>query len=171
MDAYPTSRIGESELEQPCLMFNALYFLQHAHRHFLREGITLRYICDWAMILKAIANDNDFDLDEFWEQCSSNDLKSFVESMSRLAYHVCGVKASWFNDDVELRQQDQMLLDDCYNIKENAIEYGDDMKAHMQMVKNMYQQRWKYKYFSEDSFLKDTLISIWCVYFEKNPQV
>ena len=85
--------IGNTTMEQPCLMFNALYFLQHSHRHFLREGITLRYICDWAMIPKAIVNTKDFDLKEFWKQCSLNGLMSFAESMSRLANFVCGVKA------------------------------------------------------------------------------
>lgn len=70
-----------------------------------------------------------------------------------------------------MRSQDQKLLNDCYNIKENAIEYGDDMKAHIQMVKNMYSRRWKYKYFSEDSFIKDILVSTWSVYFEKRPIV
>lgn len=70
-----------------------------------------------------------------------------------------------------MRSQDQKLLNDCYNIKENAIEYGDDIKAHIQMVKNMYSQRWKYKYFSEDSFIKDILVSTWSVYFEKRPIV
>lgn len=167
----PTSKIGDSELDQPCLMFNALYFLQHAHRHFLREGITLRNICDWAMILKVIDNDKDFELEEFRKQCSLNDLKPFAESMTRLAYHVCGVKTSWLKDDVDLRQQDQMLLDDCYKIKENAIEYGDDIKAHIQMVKNMYQQRWKFKYFSDDSFLKDVVTSVWALFFEKEPKI
>lgn len=171
LENMPTSRIGDSELEQPCLMFNALYFLQHSHRHFLREGITLRYICDWAMILKVIENDKDFNLEKFWNQCSLNDLKSFTESMSRLANYVCGVKTSLLNVDTDLINQDKMLLDDCYKIKENAIEYGDDMKAHIQMVKNMYQQRWKYKYFSEDSFLKDTLVSVWSVFFEKEPNI
>ena len=39
------------------LIRNALYFLQHCHRHFLREGITLRYICDWAMFLATLNGD------------------------------------------------------------------------------------------------------------------
>lgn len=50
----PTVDIDGSYLEMPCDRFNTLYFLQHCHRHFLREGITLRYICDWAMILKTL---------------------------------------------------------------------------------------------------------------------
>ena len=117
----PTNNISESYLEQPCDRFNALYFLQHCHRHFLREGITLRYICDWAMILKSA---DCFDSD-FWNECEKNDLRPFAESMTRLAYVVCGVKAPWMNGDVLLQIQDKMLLDDCFRIADNAIKYGN----------------------------------------------
>lgn len=171
LENQPTERIGDTYMEKPCLMFNALYYLQHAHRHFLREGITLRYICDWAMILLAISNDPEFNKEEFWNQCSMNDLKPFAESMSRLAWHVCRVKAPWLSDDVLLRKRDQMLLDDCFKIKEHAIKYGNSLKAHFQIVKNIFCQSWKYKYFSNDSFVKDIIVSTWCVYFERNPQI
>lgn len=46
-----TETIKDSFLEKPCDRFNVLFYLQHCHRHFLREGITLRYICDWAMMI------------------------------------------------------------------------------------------------------------------------
>lgn len=167
----PTSRIGETELEQPCLMFNTLYFLQHAHRHFLREGITLRYICDWAMILKAISQNPVFDLDEFWNQCKVNDLKPFADSMSRLAYHVCNIKAVWFNNAPLLEDQDIKLLDDCFGISSNAVEYHNGLKAHYQMARNMISNRWKYNCFSKNSFWKELLSSVWCLYFEKEPVV
>jgi len=163
----PTSRIGDSWLEIPCERFNALYFLQHSHRHFLREGITLRYICDWAMILKKYSC---FD-DEFWSVCGQHDLKPFAEALTRIAWVVCGVKAPWLKEEPTLQKQDKMLLEDCFKIADQAIQYGNDFKAHLQMAKNMAQQRWKYKYFSEDSFLRDIISSAWAVRFEKNPKV
>ena len=123
------------------------------------------------MISKAIINDKEFDLEESWKQCSQNDLRSFAESMSRLANHVCGAKVPWLKDDVQLRKQDYMLLDDCFNISDNAIKYGNNMKAHIQMVKNMFHKRWKYKYYSEDSFLKDAIVSAWCTCFEKPQKI
>lgn len=167
----PTTRIFDSELQRPCLMFNALYFLQHAHRHFLREGVQLRYICDWAMIIKAILITSDFKFEEFWYQCALNDLRGFAESMSRLANYVCGVKAPWLDDIVILQKQDELLLRDCYNLSENAIKYGNNFYAHLQMVRNMFSQRWKYKYFSQETFMHDAIVSAWCVYFEKEPNV
>lgn len=162
-----TKRIDESYLEIPCDRFNALYFLQHSRRHFLREGITLRYICDWAMILK---NADCFD-DDFWNVCKVNDLHTFAESMTRLAYVVCGVKASWINDEVELQSHDWRLLDDCYRIADNAIKYGNNFKAHVQMVKNMLAMRWKYKCFSQRSMEVELISSVWSNWFEKEPKI
>lgn len=162
-----TKRIDNSYLEIPCDRFNALYFLQHSHRHFLREGITLRYICDWAMILK---NADCFD-SEFWNECEKNDLRPFAESMTRLAYVICGVKASWMNGDVMLQIQDKMLLDDCFRIADNAIKYGNSLKAHVQMVKNMLGMRWKYKYFSQRSMEIELISSVWSNWVEKNPKI
>lgn len=162
-----TKRIDESYLEIPCDRFNALYFLQHSRRHFLREGITLRYICDWAMILK---NADCFD-DDFWNVCKVNDLHTFAESMTRLAYVVCGVKASWINDEVELQSHDWRLLDDCYRIADNAIKYGNNFKAHIQMVKNMLAMRWKYKCFSQRSMEVELISSVWSNWFEKEPKI
>ena len=163
----PTVCIDDSYLEQPCDRFNALYFLQHCHRHFLREGITLRYICDWAMILKSA---DCFD-SEFWNECDKNDLKTFAESMTRMAYVVCGVKAPWLNGDVMLQIQDRMLLDDCYCIADNAIKYGNSVKAHIQMVKNMLGMRWKYNYFSQRSMEIELISSVWSNWVEKEPKI
>lgn len=163
----PTVCIDDSYLEMPCDRFNALYFLQHSHRHFLREGITLRYICDWAMILK---NADCFD-SEFWNECEKNDLRPFAESMTRLAYVICGVKASCMNGDVMLQIQDKMLLDDCYGIADNAIKYGNSLKAHMQIVKNMLDMRWKYKHFSQRSMEVELISSVWSNWVEKEPKI
>lgn len=163
----PTRLLKDSCLEIPCDRFNALYFLQHSHRHFLREGITLRYICDWAMILK---NANCFDPD-FWKTCEKNDLQSFAESLTRLAYIVCGVKASWIRGDVKLYIQDSMLLWDCYHIADNAIKYGNNLKAHIQIVKNMLRMRWKYRYFSKRSMEKELISSVWAYLREDEKEV
>lgn len=167
LEKEPTVCIDGSYLEKPCDRFNALYFLQHCHRHFLREGITLRYICDWAMILQRA---DCFDSD-FWNECEKNDLRPFAESMTRLAYVVCGVKAPWMNGDVMLLIQDKMLLDDCYCIADNAIKYGNSLKAHIQMVKNMLEMRWKYKYFSQRSMEVELISSVWSNWVEKNPKI
>lgn len=161
-----TKTIHDSYLEKPCDKFNALFFLQHSHRHFLREGITLRYICDWAMLI----NKANFS-DDFWQICEKNDLKPFADSMTRLAYTVCGVKALWLQEPIDLQKQDILLLEDCYNIKSNAIKYGNTAKTHIQIVKNMFKFRWKYKYFSSRPMLVELVTSVWANLFDKQPKI
>lgn len=39
-------------LETPPDLFNALFLTKHAQGHFLTEGIPLRHLCDWAILLK-----------------------------------------------------------------------------------------------------------------------
>lgn len=169
LDNETSTRIEGSNLEVPCPMFNALYFLQHAHRHFLRESITLRHVCDWAMITDKCKDKIDWA--EFRTVAERNDLLSFAESLSRLANLVCGVKCEAFITNYEILPQDRMLLDDCYAITDNVIKYGNDFKAHLQIVKNLINQRWKHKYFSKYSFITEVLTSVWGVFFEKNPEI
>ena len=108
---------------------------------------------------------------EFWIVCDKNDLKPFAESMTRLAYVVCGVKAPWIDDEVALQVQDIRLLDDCYHIADNAIKYGNIFKAHLQMVKNMLSMRWKYKCFSQRSMEVELISSVWSNWVEKDPKI
>lgn len=169
LESKPTTRIGDSSLEVPCPMFNALYFLQHAHRHFLREGITLRHICDWAMIIDKCKEKIDWK--EFKVVAEKNEILCFAESISRLANIVCGVNCAPIVKDYKMQIQDRMLLDDCYAISCNVIKYGNDFKAHLQMVKNIINQRWKHKYFSDHSFITEIFTSVWGVFFEKNPEI
>lgn len=91
--------------------------------------------------------------------------------MTRLAYVVCGIKASWLHDKVELQKHDLLLLEDCYGIKKNAIQYRSKMKTHIQIILNMLRMRWKYKYFSSRPFFIELATSIWANLFEKNPQI
>ena len=165
----PTTSISNSNLEIPCPLFNALYFLQHAHRHFIRESITLRHICDWAMITDKCRDKIDWN--EFKVVAEQNNILRFAESMSRLANLVCGVRCEEFISDYEIKPQDRMLLDDCYAISCNVIKYGNDFKAHLQMVNNLINQRWKHKYFSNHSFISEIFTSVYGVFFEKNPEI
>lgn len=45
--------IGETKLLKPCTDFNALFLIKHAQRHFIKEGICIRHLLDWAFFLQA----------------------------------------------------------------------------------------------------------------------
>lgn len=172
IDATPV-KVQGTQIELPPLLFRALYFLQHAHRHFLREGITLRYICDWAMIIKAGKNsnlDNVFN-DDFWEECKKNDLLPFAETMTRLACFVCGVSPSWQVGQVHLTQIDLRVVDDCFGFHKNAVKYGNGFFAHIQIAMNIMKNGWKFRHFSQYSNFRYLISSIVSLFFEKKPML
>lgn len=46
------SYIDNTKLILPSAIFNAIFLVKHAQRHFLREGICIRHLLDWAFFLK-----------------------------------------------------------------------------------------------------------------------
>lgn len=53
--------IGETQLLNPSADFNALFLIKHAQRHFIKEGICVRHLLDWAFFLKAESQNVNWD--------------------------------------------------------------------------------------------------------------
>lgn len=141
--------ISDSRLKATSPFFDAVYILAHAQEHFLNDGIILRHICDWAMVLKAHANKVDWD--EWKRVCKEYGMLSFGYAMSRLAYRVCGVNVPF--DCPKDDEADRRLLDDtlyrkvCNNGKRSKIQ------VRINLVMNMFRNSWKYCMFSDTNFL------------------
>lgn len=100
--------IGDSRLKATSSFFDAVYVLAHAQEHFLNEGIILRHICDWAMVLKAHADKMDW---EEWKLVYKEyGMLSFGYAMSRLANRICGIEIPF--DCPMNGKADRRLLDD-----------------------------------------------------------
>lgn len=52
--------MGESKLLCPSANFNALFLLKHAQGHFIDEGIRMRHVLDWALLLKQVQDGIDW---------------------------------------------------------------------------------------------------------------
>ena len=52
--------IGQSKLLFPSVHFNALLLLRHAQGHFMDEGIRMRHVLDWALLLKTKQDEVDW---------------------------------------------------------------------------------------------------------------
>lgn len=141
--------IEDSQLKTTSPFFDAVYVLAHAQEHFLNEGIILRHICDWAMILKTYKNKVDWN--EWKRICEEYGMLSFGYVMSRLANKVCGVVIpfSYPKDDVA----DRRLLDDTLYRITPINKKRSDIQLRIDLVKNMFLKSWKYRMFSDTNFL------------------
>ena len=156
--------IEDSYLQVPSDMFNAVYILAHAQEHFFEEGIALKHICDWAMVLKAHADKVDWD--EWKRVCKEYGMLSFGYAMSRLAYKVCGVTVPF--DCPKDDKEDRRLLDDTLYRKTCNNGKRSDMQVRIDLVKNMFRNSWKYRMFSDTNFLIFCGRRVWGYLFDKD---
>ena len=160
--------IGDSKLLCPPALFNVIFFIQHAYAHFIGGGITLRHICDWGMLIKAYSGNGE----DFWNKALA-DLEEygfgeFTATMTRLSYLATGVEAPWMKD-YALQPQDEMLLQDCFDVSGKQVPFGNAFKTHLKLARNRIRGRWKYKYISDRPMLVDLVLSVWGVITDKEP--
>lgn len=141
--------ILDSKLKAPTPFFDAVYVLAHAQEHFLNEGIILRHICDWAMVLRAYKDAIDWQ--EWQRVCVEYGMLSFGYAMSRLAKRVCGVNIPF--ECPSNNEADRRLLDDTLYRKPCVAQGKSDMRVRVDLVKRMLDSRWKYKQFSDTNSL------------------
>lgn len=156
--------IGDSNLKATSPFFDAVYVLAHAQEHFLNEGIILRHICDWAMVLKTHADKVNWN--EWKRVCSEYGMLSFGYAMSRLAHSICGIAIPFDcpTDD----EADRRLLDDTLYRHTVANTKRSKMQIRIGLVKNMFNNSWKYRMFSDTNFLMFCGRRVWGYLFDKD---
>ena len=164
--------INKGNLLAPCPLFNALFLTIHSWNHFLTEGIKLRHISDWAILM---ANHvNDIDWEEFKNKIQIRDKKmlSFAECISIISHKYFGSPLPVIFANSNMPDLEEKLI--------NSILYDNDTifnkhyskwKTKYMLVKNALLSNWKYQSFSEDSSLLHTLRSILGFFFERNPKL
>lgn len=148
-------------------LFNALFLTRHAHQHFLVEdGISLRHICDWAMFLKRVRDDLDWDA--FITVCKYYGLDRFAFSMTRLAGYICGNDGNPLGtiEDIALRPEDSRLLDDVLS-NSTKIKY----EGRLGMVRRIMNSAWKFKDFSNETRLGCIARYTWGFVFNRTPRL
>ena len=160
--------IGDSALESSNPMFSALFLTIHALRHFLSEGLSLRHICDWAVLIRS--EEAAIDWKVFDEKCREFGLLRFAQSMTRLAYKVCGVRVGWM-PEVDLQDSDVRLLNEI--ITRGDVEHisGNAWKQRWIQIKNIAGCGWKYRLFGDRSALGDLWVLITGFLFDRKPSL
>ena len=156
--------IYNTYLEKPCLLFNMLFFIQHAHNHFLHEKITLRYLCDWAMLLQAA---DERTLSAFWDICKRYGLSAFANSLSIICQEYLGADKIVTG---KIRKQDEMLVNDVFSTQETC-NHNDGKAFRRLLIKNELKAAWKYRYFSDQSLAVALLQQITGYLFDKEPSL
>lgn len=159
----PTEIIGDTDLESPCAMFNALFLTEHAKNHFLREGISLRHICDWMMFRQKYADALDWKAYE--EYSKEFGLWRFAQSMNHLADFI---KSG--NENV-MDEKDRMLLTDVFSERVSTSSQEFSLKGRWILIQETLRANWKYRAFSDVSMLRWLWQSSIGYFFDKEPRL
>lgn len=158
--------LGDSFIEKPSPIFNALLLTHHARSHFFDERVSLRQVVDWAMLMKYYGRDG-VDWNDFEIICQEYGLLPFAQTMSRVAGKICHVELPFESPSNDFL--DNMLIDDVFSDAQKHVEYGTGMKARWQILRNKYNARWKYRYFSDQTFASALWQQIWGVISDYAP--
>lgn len=148
-------------LYRPPVMVSALFFIEHAYSHFLHEGLTWRMVLDWMMFGKKHKNEilwSDFEVlvEEFG-------FKQFYDSFVRLGKYLLGELV-----EEDLTMVDKKMLADVW-APLDLQETLHGVKAKFQLAGNYWCARWKYKYFTDMTWVRALFEWVSGAVFDRNP--
>lgn len=151
------NRFEGTWLYRPPVMLSALFLIEHAYSHFLHEGLTWRMVLDWILFSekhkKEICwSDLDVLIDEFG-------FRKFYDSFYQLGKYLLGEQSF---ESLEVRER--RMLDDIW-APLDLHESLHGVKAKFQLAGNYWRARWKYKYFTEITWLRALMEWVFVLYF------
>ena len=150
-------------LYRPPIMVSAIFLIEHAYSHFLHQGLTWRMVLDWMMFkethkMEIHWADLDAMIDEFG-------FRRFYNSYLRLGEYLLGEMP-----EEGLTTVDKRMLADIWA----PLDLHDNIsgvKGKIALAGNYWRARWKFRYFSNISWLHALWIQVWGHLFIKNPKL
>lgn len=156
-------RFDGTWLCRPPVMVSALFLIEHAYSHFLHEGLTWRMVLDWQMFSRR--HRDEIDWQEFQARVDEFGFRRFYDSFSRLGKYLVGELAA-----DGLQPMDLHMLSDIWS----PLDLHDSVtgwRGKLALAGNTWRARWKYRQFTDMSWLKALWIQAKGVLFEKEPKI
>lgn len=151
-----TTRLGDTNVEIPGLLFTAVYCMYHAQKHLLRFEISLKMVCDWAMIIRKTAKSPDFNWTRFWDVCDTYGMKRFAIAMTGLANDICKVSIPDIKRDLPA---ESLLKGYIIGPYEGYRRTSSIWKNRVNLIREMIKARKRYAEFTDYNFMT-AIISI-----------
>jgi len=156
-------------LYRPPVMVTAIFLIEHAYTHFLHEGLTWRMVLDWLLFSKKHKHRIDWDQLNSW--IDEYGFRKFYDVFSRLGQYLIGeVQEVQFSKNSSLSKLERMMLDDIW-APLDLHETVRGWRGKLALAGNTWRARWKYRYFTEISWIKALWIQVKGFLFEKTPSL
>lgn len=150
-------------LYRPPVMVSALFLVEHAYSHFLHEGLTWRMVLDWMMFSRK--HKDEIDWNAFGSSIDEFGFRRFYDSYLRLGQYLLGD----ISED-SLLQADKMMLADIW-APLDLHETLHGVKAKFQLAGNYWRARWKFKHFTNITWLRALLEWVFGAVFDRHPSL
>lgn len=133
----------------PPVQWTAMFLTYHGCGHFISEGLRLKQLLDWTMLLKS--HQNDIDWSAFYAFCERHHLRRFADAATAISVEYLGIKIT--NPAITTvspyteRILKSALYDDDY-----VFGSGEGCwHNRWHLVRNLFHYRWKYEDIYETS--------------------
>ncbi len=164
-----TTRIGDTHLECPSPLFNALFLTIHGRNHFLLEGIALRHLCDWAMLIHK--HGDEIDWKRFTSIAAEYGLRDFSEAMTRLSVELLGIVVPERYDVGEDAHRDNLLREAFTGGVVHESSGGSVWRTRQNMIKRFFSHSDRHKLFSDISVYGYVGRLVLGFLFDRNPRI
>lgn len=158
-----SDRFEGTWLYRPPVMVSALFLIEHAYSHFLHEGLTWRHVLDWAMFSRR--HREEIDWNSFEAYIDEFGFRRFYDSYARLGRFILDELSS---DD--LPPADRRMLEDVW-APLDLHETLHGLKAKFQLAGNYWRARWKYRLFTDMTWLRALMEWVLGAVFDREPRV
>lgn len=162
-------KVVGSAMEIPSADFNALFLTAHGMSHFINEGLKLRHLCDWALLLQYHADTIDWPMFDRWIARMSYD--RFVQAMTALVVSYLGVSADKLKEHLNDQYNDRMLEDMLWGDRSIYNSGKSRLEQRWMLITNRFRTHWKYRLIYRRSMAMDVMRMIYAYFFEKQPKL
>ena len=165
----PSTPIDDTCLLRPCADFNALFLTAHSFGHFLSEGIRLRHILDWAVLIGA--EQDNIDWEGFYHWCDRMHYTKFVDVLTAISVEYFGLEVSnpMIHTHSELR--DKVLADALRANRSADSRRATKLRKRLLLLRNRIAGSWKWREVYEKSVVADTAQMIFSFFAERQPKI
>ena len=159
--------IGDTKLQNPSADFNALFLIKHAQRHFIKEGICVRHLLDWAFFLKSESQNVNWEkVIPMMNECR---ILEFAKVMTRLCIEQLGMTIDIEELSSPMKISDAVLAD---ILGEQPDLFHENFVQKIGRIMRRFYRMWKFRSLADESYCRLVWNSLaFSSYLKRNPKL
>lgn len=159
--------IGDTKLLNPSADFNALFLVKHAQRHFIKEGICVRHLLDWAFFLKAESQNVNWEkVIPMMKECR---ILNFARVLTNLCVEKLGMSINVAELTTPMKISDAVLTD---ILGEQPDLFHENFVQKIGRIMRRFYRMWKFRSLADESYCRLIWNSLaFNSYLKRNPKL